>query len=588
MRNDFEENYLAHWGLKKGEKRQNHKYVERVEIGNGKYLYFYTWAQYKAYMKNKGKQIEGAGEKATSAVNDLKNKTKASLTKQNVSKTVSNGKSMLNNFLGASKTKLTKDNANKVINNGQNAIDRLLERASKAQQNSKAINTFLDKAKKAQEKAQPQIDKALNKAKEVQEKTQSKIEDAGKKLQSKVENSKAAKKAKEIAEKVQKKFEDAGKNAQKVMNEYAEKGQKKIEGILKKAGSINLGSTQKVGGVGTAIVVALLASAAVAAVTTFVVNKIKEEKEWKEYLKNENNRRESEGRKRESEGRNKAKEVEKRRALSNLFSKDAKDSFKEDTAVHTDIPMKEDETSKKDDMLAVNQGNFKEGFDFKEYEAYGEEFNKWWELYEQTGDNKYFDLAEKAYAEYIERYFNNYGYLNNCATCTLTYDLRRRGYDVDAPWNEGTDPDTIKDWYKMSDSDIDVWDSNGRSNNFQPFTKEESIEIVSDINNKYPEGSYGHFIVHWSKGGAHDCVWSKEDGKIIIRDCQSGEVVSPHEYLQDSYEVDYFRADDKEINDWVYDSIMSDNVNDKYQSLDDNEYHKKKRKKNEEFKYNWN
>lgn len=55
MRNDFESNYLAHWGLKKGAQKENHKYVARIELPNGKYRYFYTLSEYAAYMKDSAK-----------------------------------------------------------------------------------------------------------------------------------------------------------------------------------------------------------------------------------------------------------------------------------------------------------------------------------------------------------------------------------------------------------------------------------------------------------------------------------------------------------------------------------------------------
>jgi hypothetical protein len=53
MRNDFESNYLEHWGLKKGAQKKDHKYVARIELPNGKYRYFYTLGEYAAYLKDK-------------------------------------------------------------------------------------------------------------------------------------------------------------------------------------------------------------------------------------------------------------------------------------------------------------------------------------------------------------------------------------------------------------------------------------------------------------------------------------------------------------------------------------------------------
>lgn len=58
MRNDFESNYLAHaFGLKKGAKKENHKYYARVDLPNGLYRYFYDAKEYLAYMQGKAKDI---------------------------------------------------------------------------------------------------------------------------------------------------------------------------------------------------------------------------------------------------------------------------------------------------------------------------------------------------------------------------------------------------------------------------------------------------------------------------------------------------------------------------------------------------
>jgi len=57
MRNDFESNYLMHWGLKKGAKKDDHKYYARVDLPNGLYRYFYDAKEYLAYMKGKAKDI---------------------------------------------------------------------------------------------------------------------------------------------------------------------------------------------------------------------------------------------------------------------------------------------------------------------------------------------------------------------------------------------------------------------------------------------------------------------------------------------------------------------------------------------------
>lgn len=57
MRNDFNSNYLAHFGLKKGAKRDDHKYYARVDLPNGLYRYFYDAKEYLAYMQGKAKDV---------------------------------------------------------------------------------------------------------------------------------------------------------------------------------------------------------------------------------------------------------------------------------------------------------------------------------------------------------------------------------------------------------------------------------------------------------------------------------------------------------------------------------------------------
>lgn len=63
MRNDFCSNYLAHSA--KGTEWQNHRYIKKVILSNGKPYYFYSMEAYQAYLKTlsgekkKEKNLEG-------------------------------------------------------------------------------------------------------------------------------------------------------------------------------------------------------------------------------------------------------------------------------------------------------------------------------------------------------------------------------------------------------------------------------------------------------------------------------------------------------------------------------------------------
>lgn len=161
----------------------------------------------------------------------------------------------------------------------------------------------------------------------------------------------------------------------------------------------------------------------------------------------------------------------------------------------------------------------------------------------------------------------------NCTYCSTAYELRRRGYDVEAanlPSNitamnvsklYDVKDSSLKVTSKKVRSDVPLTDSNshyGRITNrslnsdgswtydVQGYTLEnhdkniKSVTPMFDVDNghadlsavekaiekqmsDFPDGSRGMFNVYWSEGGGHSMVWEKgEDGKIEIIDNQLG------------------------------------------------------------------
>lgn len=161
----------------------------------------------------------------------------------------------------------------------------------------------------------------------------------------------------------------------------------------------------------------------------------------------------------------------------------------------------------------------------------------------------------------------------NCAYCSTAYELRRRGYNVEAanlPSN--ITATNVSKLYDVKDSDLHVTskkvhsdvpltDSNshygritGRSLNrdgswtydIQGYTLSnhdkniKSVTPMFDVDNghadlsavkkaiekqmsDFPDGSRGMFNVYWNDGGGHSMVWEKgENGKIEIIDNQVG------------------------------------------------------------------
>lgn len=104
---------------------------------------------------------------------------------------------------------------------------------------------------------------------------------------------------------------------------------------------------------------------------------------------------------------------------------------------------------------------------------------------------------------------------SNCLVCTTTYALRRQGYDVIANGaNEGYDRTTILQAFPKTSMKII---KPGRV----PFSKEGQKEFIEKLG--IPEGGYGNIGVNWKVGGGHSMIYSVENGKPVIRDCQTNE-----------------------------------------------------------------
>lgn len=141
-------------------------------------------------------------------------------------------------------------------------------------------------------------------------------------------------------------------------------------------------------------------------------------------------------------------------------------------------------------------------------------------------------------------------YSTNCAYCSATWDLRRRGYDVEAqPATSKYDTDAaeIASWYGAGIEDFKGISSESKLK-YGTQTCEDDIEasLLSE-----GEGSYGNFVMFWNNGGGHSVVWTVENGTVMIRDTQLNTVDSYDDYMKkyrdylDSYW--YLRTDNREI-----------------------------------------
>lgn len=138
-------------------------------------------------------------------------------------------------------------------------------------------------------------------------------------------------------------------------------------------------------------------------------------------------------------------------------------------------------------------------------------------------------------------------YRMNCTMCSTAYELRRRGYDVEAN----------KTRFGRTFNEVEKWYKGGKFTNCDNYD-----HLAKELKNQ-PEGARGSMHVTVGDfGSLHSMVWEKKNGKIIIRDCQSDTVYdlnSPfiNKSVNNKYANRYIRTDNLEI-DWdnVRDAVV--------------------------------
>lgn len=139
---------------------------------------------------------------------------------------------------------------------------------------------------------------------------------------------------------------------------------------------------------------------------------------------------------------------------------------------------------------------------------------------------------------------------SNCVLCTMTAEMRRRGYDVTAN----------KAGYGYLDRELTRFFPNytvkkygsaqGLDNAKAVYgvNKNFAKDIVSKIEKDQPEGSRGNISVQWGTGGGHSMFYEIKNGKLIISDGQIGKIYSdPVKILKNCRSIDIGRLDNLEF-----------------------------------------
>lgn len=176
----------------------------------------------------------------------------------------------------------------------------------------------------------------------------------------------------------------------------------------------------------------------------------------------------------------------------------------------------------------------------------------------------------------------------NCCNCSVAYELRRRGYDVEAKTNGGEEDyngrgDRFYDYFedaevlyvygdgktrtvdeeftrKVWDNKITDRDCEANPNDYLYYIEEQrysakSIEKAITSNN--PPGSRGMIDVDWKNGGAHSIVYEVDkNGKVTIRDSQTYDEYSLDELSSDVSRIRICRTDNLELKEDILHAVQ--------------------------------
>lgn len=125
-------------------------------------------------------------------------------------------------------------------------------------------------------------------------------------------------------------------------------------------------------------------------------------------------------------------------------------------------------------------------------------------------------------------------YTTNCMLCTTTFEMRRRGYEVEAKPREAwmrTGSDTVKRWfpgaatrmYRPEGNDLYYRD-------YSKMKKEAKKDILSQ-----GEGARGNLMITWqgSAGAGHSVFYEVHNKKITIVDTQCNRVLPNSDMIFD-------------------------------------------------------
>lgn len=154
----------------------------------------------------------------------------------------------------------------------------------------------------------------------------------------------------------------------------------------------------------------------------------------------------------------------------------------------------------------------------------------------------------------------------NCMYCTTAYEMRRRGYDVQAQqdWVGGILHADMPDVMFEGAKTEALYDISGRSLNDPSRLADSAVgtQLLMETVEAQGEGARGYIGVYWNEGGGHSMAYEVVDGQMHLIDCQTGEDLTGDDiwyermiYADSCYIT---RVDNCEVNKYMVDRYIED------------------------------
>lgn len=144
----------------------------------------------------------------------------------------------------------------------------------------------------------------------------------------------------------------------------------------------------------------------------------------------------------------------------------------------------------------------------------------------------------------------------NCTSCSLAYEMRRRGYDVIADTTkEGRTLEQVEGFFKDGHSSL------LKMNMMHNPISDESVRDVVNTLAKQGDGARGIINGGYSLGGAHSLAYEVHNGKVLFLEPQLGRRYdSAKDAIGNMYLVTAMRTDNLEVADAAATALRNNSV----------------------------